>query len=762
MRFSPAIFVTFVFVSIGWSGIGISQEPRIGGQARLEAWLQHRSLAQTSLFKELVWQTMGPKFAGGRIESIAAPRGDLGTIYVGVGAGGVWKSVNGGLTWKPIFNHESTFTIGDFAVSQSDPNILWVGTGEAHLSRTSYAGNGVFKSTDGGATWTNLGLHESAHIGSVAIDPKNPDVVYFAAMGRKNGGGERGIFRTLDGGKTFEHVLDEGPDVAFVDLIVDPNDSKRLFASAWDRRGGSKSGVFRSDDAGATWRRLGGGLLDQKVDRVAIDVATDEPSVVYALMADASSPELSKRGNASILFRSNDAGETWTRTHEGYVPTYIGWDFCDVRVAPDNADRIYVGGTRLIVSTDGGQTFQGEGGFAVNTQRDEVFRLHPTRGIGMHLDVHDIWIDPVHPERVMLGNDGGLYVSNDRGQTWLHLNTLPIAEFYKIHLDNQKPFNVWGGTQDNASFVGPSTARHADGVEDQWQQVFLDPWSGGDGFATFPDPNDSQTIFYTQQMGDLKRARLGQLTAEKGIQPGRGRGKSKFRFSWDTPFFSSAHPGKTVLYCGAQCVLRSEDRGDNWEAISPDLVDRDALLALAESPVDPLRLIAGAGRGQLHLTKDGGKNWRPAGPGLPAVLVRDIILSAHDVNTVYAVLSGKEDEDSAGYLYRSADFGETWNSIAGNLPGESCNALAEDPKTKGLLFVGTDLGAYVSLDDGKQWESLCGTLPTASVVDLQVHGRDGMLVAATHGLSIFSLDIEPIRKSNEQPPSVPTSPGNNR
>jgi photosystem II stability/assembly factor-like uncharacterized protein len=746
------IFIIIIIIIMP-GGVTRGQSPRFGGQMRLEAWREHQTMAESSPFRELEWQAMGPKFAGGRIESVVAPRGDLGTLYAGVGAGGVWKTTNGGLTWKPIFHRESTFSIGDVAVSQSNPNILWVGTGECHLSRSSYPGNGVFKSTDAGKTWTNLGLHESAHIGSVVIHPTNPDIVYIAAMGRKNGEGERGIYRTVDGGQTFEQVLNEGPDVSFVDLVIDPNDFDTLFASAWDRSGGNMSGVFRSDDGGTNWMRLGGGLLDQKVDRVAVDVATNQPGVVYALMADGSSPELAKRRNASILFRSEDSGETWTRTHEGYVPTYIGWDFCDLRVAPDDANRVYVGGTRLIISYDGGKTFEGEGGFAVNKRRDEVFRLHPTRGIGMHLDVHDIWIDPEHPERMTLGNDGGLYISNDRGRTWLHLNTLPIAEFYQIRLDDQQPFHIWGGTQDNASFEGPVTARLEDGVDDRWQQVFLDPWTGGDGFSTFPDPNDPQTTYYTQQMGDLRRSRLGRLKPERGIHPKASEGESELRFSWDTPFFASSHPGKTVLYCGAQRVLRSDDRGDSWRPISPDLVDRDALLALAESPVDSLRLVAGAGQGKIFLTTDGGEHWCPAGSGLPRAVVRDVVPSAHDANLVYVVLSGKENSDSASYVFRSNDFGETWESIASNLPSESCNALAEDPKTKDLIFVGTDLGVYASIDGGREWHSLCDTLPTASVMDLQVHGRDGILVAATHGLSIFSLDIKPIRDSAAEPGS---------
>ncbi len=583
-------------------------------------------------------------------------------------------------------------------------------------------------------------------------------------MGRKGSGGERGVYKTTDGGKSFKRVLFKGDRVAFVDLVIDPTHPARLFAAGWDRSNQSNGGVFRSDDEGETWKRLAGGLLEKQVDRIAIDVSASQPGVVYALMADRSSPDLARRRNASILFRSDDAGETWKRTHPDYVPTYVGWDFCDVRVAPDDADRVYVGGLRLIVSEDGGQTFNGEGGFKINTSRAEVFRLHPHRGIGMHLDVHDIWIDPEHPERVMLGNDGGLFVSLDRGLTWLHLNNLPIAEFYRVHLDNERPFRIWGGTQDNASFVGPATARFETGADDPWQQVFLDPWSGGDGFSTFPDPNDPTIAYYTQQNGDLKRSRLGNLRAEKRIQPNarnllpsdatkpptdRDNQKIELSFAWDTPFFASSHPGETVLYCAAQFVMRSKDRGANWQAISPDF-GHGGLLALAESPRDAQRIVAGGGRGQVHLTSDGGKTWTPAGAGLPKKVIRDVVASAHDPDRVYVVLSGKPDDDCASYVFVSNNFGKTWKSIANNLPNESVNALAEDPRTDELLFVGTDLGVYASTNRGKSWESLCGTLPTAPVVDVEVQGRDGALVAATHGLSLFLLDIEPIRATVEK------------
>jgi len=728
-----------------------AQEPRVGGAARLEAWERHRAMASGSPFKDLQWQTMGPKFAGGRIESIDAPRNDLKTIYAGVGAGGIWKTVNGGLTWKSIFNRESTFAIGDLTVAPGDPDTVWVGTGECHLSGSSYAGTGVFKSSDAGETWTNMGLHESAHIGTVAIDPVDKSIVYIAAMGRKGGGGERGIYKTTNGGRTFERVLFEGERVAFVDLVIDPNNRKRLFCSAWDRSDGNKSGVFRSDDQGKSWKRLAGGLPEMQIDRVAIALSSSQRGVVYALMADRSTPNLRRRGHAAILFCSNDHGKTWKRTHSDYVPTYVGWDFCDLRVAPDDADHVFIGGLRLMISRDGGKTFEGKTGWAPNRNRGSVFRLHAHRGTGMHLDIHDIWIDPEHPDRVLLGNDGGLYISQDRARTWLHLNNLPIAEFYRIHLDDEEPFRIWGGTQDNASFVGPSTARFEAGVDDGWEQVFLDPWSGGDGFSTFPDPNEPTITYYTQQNGDLKRSRLGRLSAEKTIRPRATDENKGLRFAWDTPFFASSHPGDTVLYCAAQRVMRSGDRGDSWRAVSPDL-GRRGLLALGESPLDPKRLVAGGGRGEVHLTSDGGGSWQAAGTGLPRKTIRDVVPSAHDADRVYVVLSGKEDQDCASYVFVTNDFGATWTSIARNLPDESVNTLAEDPANEDLLFVGTDLGVYVGTgvkDLGlREWHSLCLTLPTAPVVDLAVHARDGALVAATHGLGIFLLEIETIRAAS--------------
>jgi photosystem II stability/assembly factor-like uncharacterized protein len=711
------------------------------GTARLAAWERHQEMAENSPFRVLEWQRLGPKFVGGRIEAIDAPRGRPEIIYVGVGAGGVWKTSNAGLTFDPIFEHESTFAIGALAVSQSDPETVWVGTGEAHLSGTSYSGTGVFKSTDGGATWKNMGLENTAHIGKVVIDPSDADIVYVAAMGSMNGkAGERGIYKTTDGGETWRRVLFAGDEVSLVDLVLDPTDNTRLLAAAWDRRrgrdSGQESGVFRSADAGESWERLHGGLLETEVGRVAVDASASEPGVFYALMVDHSPEGGGRQGVGGILYRSDDGGDTWHRTHEDYLPTYVGWDFCDVRVSPDNADEVYIGGFRLIVSRDGGKTFANGG--------ETVLRLHPHRGTGMHLDMHDIWIDPENPERVLLGNDGGIYVSWDRARTWLHLNNLPIAEFYRVHLDEGEPFRIWAGTQDNASLVGPSTARFANAEPDEWEQVFLDRWAGGDGFSTFPDPNDPTLIYYTQQQGNMKRARMGELEAEKRIRPVAEEGQSELRWAWDTPFFASTHAGPTRLYAAAQRVFVSDDLGDSWVAISPDL-GAGPLLALSESALDSRRLVAGLGRGELHFTEDGGENWRLAAERLPEKTIRDVVTSVHDADRVYVTLSGVRDDDDTSYVYVTHDFGRTWEAISGNLPGEPVNTIAEDPITDDLLFVGTDLGVYASTNGGVDWVSLSSTLPTAPVVDLAVHGRSGKLVAVTHGLSAFLLPIGSIR-----------------
>ncbi len=721
-----------------------AQEHVVGGAARLAAWKQHVAMAEASPYSKLDWRPLGPKNCGGRIEGIDSPTGKPSIIYAGVGSGGVWKSVNGGLSWKHVFAKESTFAVGDVTVDPSAGETIWVGTGEAHLGGKSYDGTGVFKSIDGGESWTNMGLVDSARIGKVLVHPTQSKVVYVAAIGHSgNAGGQRGVYKSSNGGKSWKRSLFAGKRVAIIDLAMDPFEPQRLWAAAWDRAGKGRSGVYRTVDGGSSWKKLTNGLLAGKdVGRVAIAAAASKAGVVYALMVDHSPPGNGRYDVGAALFRSEDGGDSWMRTSTKYVDTYVGWDFCDVMVSPDDAEEVYVCGMRLMVSRNGGKSFERGG--------EQVFRLLDHPGKGMHLDMHDLWIDPANPDRVLLGTDGGLYVSMDRARTWLHLNNLPIAEFYTVHLDDSKPFRIWGGTQDNASQVAPSTATLVDGESDAWRYVYLDRWDGGDGFATFPDSSGDGTEYYEHQNGDMRRKKPGApLRWGRGsgrrITPKTKKGEPRFRFSWNTPLFPSRHAGG-VLYCATQYVMRSTNRGDSWERISDDLCGgRGAIVSLSESAVDAQRLISGAGRGQVFLTDNRGQAWRAAGKGLPKLPLRSVRASIHDPERVFVCMSNARSGDRRAYLYMSKDYGRSWKSITSTLPSEPTNVIIEDPAQRNIFYLGTDLGVYVSIDTGSSWISLCRGLSTTPVEDMALHQASRTLVIVTHGLSAFAMDVSSIK-----------------
>ncbi len=410
-------------------------------------------------------------------------------------------------------------------------------------------------------------------------------------------------------------------------------------------------------------------------------------------------------------------------------------------VSPDDADQVYVCGFRLMVSRDGGATFERGG--------EKVFRLLDHPGKGMHLDMHDLWIDPGNPDRILLGTDGGLYESRDRAKSWLHLNNLPIAEFYTVYLDRAKPFRIWGGTQDNASLTGASSALLVDEKPDDWSYVYLDPWDGGDGFATFPDPSGDGTVYYEHQNGDMRRKRPGAplrwgRDSGRRITPRAGKDGPKYRFAWNTPLFPSVH-GEGVLYCGTQFAMRSTNRGDAWERISDDLTGGGgAITTLVESPVDAKRLIAGAGR-RVSLTADGGKTWTNVSEGLPRASVQRVAASSAEAARVYVCLSRAGAGDHRPYLFRSEDFGATWIVMAEGLPHAPVNVVLEDPRGTGWVFAGTDFGVYGSRDGGATWASLSRGFPTAPVMDLALDADSGTLVAVTHGLSAFALDVKGLR-----------------
>ncbi|MBX7171663.1 MAG: hypothetical protein K1X72_11955 [Pyrinomonadaceae bacterium] len=742
------------------------------GETRLKAWQDHIQLLENSPFRGMRWQPLGPSLQGARIEALAVSSPGSSTIYAGPGAGNIWKSVNNGMTWEPIFEHESAFAIGDIAVAPSNPDILWVGTGEVQPrhSGPAYAGTGVFKSTDAGKTWKNMGLADTFHIGKVVIHPKNPDIVYVAAMGHfRSLNKERGVFRTTNGGRTWEKVLYISEKTGVIDLVMDPSDPRTLFASAWQMPNGTESGIYRTTDGGSNWKQLGGGLPEGTLGRSGLDIAPTNSRVIYAFIdnwaiwkPESAASNQQRKIVGGEVYRSADRGENWQKvnTEDIYeVFGIYGWKFCDVRVSPDNENEIYILGNRAFRSTDSGKTYQRIG--------ETIRRVNNTEGTAMHLDHHELWIDPANPNRLLLGNDGGVFMSYDRGRTWLHLNNLPIGQFYFVSVDMQEPYTIFGGTQDNGGLYTPSDARPADepAANDEWRHVWLDQWTGGDAFVLLRDPTDSRFVYYEHQNGAMMRMNLADQNpysggpATENIRPRPPVGEAPWRFGWFTPFFVSQHEPRT-LYAGGNVVLKSTNRGSQWRAISPDLsepaaderaaVPTGTITTLAESRFAPGILYAGTEGGNLYLTKDDGRNWKKISEGLPKKWISRIVASDYEPATVYVSMTGYREDDFTSYLYRSTDFGASWKSIANNLPAESINVIREDPQNANLLYVGTDAGVYVSLDRGASWQSLCADLPTTPVHDLVIHPRESELIIATHGRSMFLMDVRPLQMLNSQ------------
>ncbi|MFC1782445.1 hypothetical protein ACFL02_02540 [Planctomycetota bacterium] len=753
-----SVFILDIDTIVDYTKKGAEKSVPTSPEDRMQAWEQHVKLENESIFKHLEWRAVGPTQQGGRIEAIAVAPDNHNTIYVGPGSGNIWKTVNNGLTWEAIFENESTFTIGDIAISSSNPDIVWVGTGETppRHSGYAYAGTGVFKSTNGGKSWQNMGLHDTHHIGKVVIDPHNPEVVYVAAIGHFwSVNEERGVFKTNDGGETWRKVLYLSDQTGAVDLVMDPSDNKIMYASAWQMISGEESGIYRTNDGGETWRKLSNGLPTGILGRSGLAVSAANPDVVYAFIDNWAPGPGRREITGAEVYRSDDKGQNWRKTNEDdlySVYTVYGWKFCDIRVSPDNEDEIYILGNRGYRSTDGGKTFERFG--------EKIIRFHDTKGKVLHLDHHELWIDPANPDRVILGNDGGLFMSYDRAQTWLHINNLPIGEFYFVATDMETPYNIYGGTQDNASLYGPSNIELGDATIDPWEHVYLDQWTGGDGFVTLPDPTQKNIVYYEHQHGDMRRMDitdplvLSGGSSSRSIRARAPRGEERWRFSWYTYFMISHYDGHT-LYAGGNKLLKSFNRGDDWTAISPDLADPaegeravvpfGTITMISESLLKQGLLYVGTEGGSIYLTRNDGENWTKIDEGLPDKWVSRVIASRWELGTVFVSMTGYREDDFEKYLYMSTDFGKTWSSIAGNLPSESINVIREDPTNKNILYVGTDLGVYVTLDRGKTWRSLCNNLPTTPVHDMVVHLRENELVIGTHGRSVFVLDIEEIQ-----------------
>ena len=705
-----------------------------------------RDPMSTPTFNGLRLRSIGPAFTSGRISGFAVDPGNHTRYYVAVASGGVWKTTNAGTTWTPIFDNEASYSIGAIALDPKNPLVVWVGTGENNSQRSVAYGSGLYKSEDGGRTWRNVGLKTSEHIGRIAIDPKDSNIVYVASQGPLWGpGGERGLFKTTDGGKTWKSILSISENTGVTDVVIDHNDPNTLYCASYQRRrhrwtlinGGPESAIYKSTDAGATWNRLRAGLPTVELGRVGLAISPVDSNVIYATVEAAD-----RRGG---IFRSGDRGGSWERRNEfDSTAMYYSRIVAD----PKDVDRIYVMNVFAMVSDDGGRTLRRLG------ERNK------------HVDNHDIWINPQNTDHYLIGSDGGIYESFDRGATWDFKQNLPVTQFYDITTDNAKPFyNIYGGTQDNFSFGGPSRTRSASGITNaDWFVT-----NGGDGFRSQVDPEDPNTIYAELQNGGL--VRFDKRTGERiGIQPQPGRGEDPYRWNWDSPFIISPHL-RTRLYFAADKLFRSDDRGDTWQLVSGQLsrdLDRDKLpvmgriwsidavaknastahfgnaSALAESPKKEGLIYVGTDDGLVQVTEDGGKNWRKIEkfPGVADMsYVTRIIASNHDANTAYVSFDNHQSNDFKPYLLKTTDAGRTWTSISSNLPKNGpVLAIAEDHVNPSLLFTGTEFGLWFSIDGGQKWIQLKGGLPTIAVADLNIQKRENDLIVGTFGRGIYILD----------------------
>ena len=692
-------------------------------------------------------RSIGPAAMGGRIAAIDGVGDSPATIWVGAASGGVWKSTDDGTTFKPVFD-EYTQSIGAIAIDPSHHDTVWVGTGESWMRNSVSVGTGVYKTTDGGASWKLLGLEDSEHIARIAVDPQQSDTAYVCATGHLwNSNEERGVFKTTDGGKTWKKMLYVDADTGCSDLQLDPEMPSVVYAGMWQFRrqpdffnsGGAGSALYKSTDGGEHWQKLTSGIPAGHLGRIAVAVAPSRPSVVYALI----------ESKKTALYRSDDLGEHWRAVNDSFNITVRPFYFARIVVDPADFNRVYKPGLSLSYSTDGGNSFSG-----------------PAMGGGaVHGDHHALWINPKDPTEMFLGTDGGLYQSRDRAQHWTYRNVLPVSQFYHVAYDMERPYNVYGGLQDNGSWTAPSVA--TGGVANRhWRNL-----GGGDGFAVAPDPNDSDIVYLESQGGHI--VRVHRSTGEtREINPFAKEGETKLRFNWNTPIYPSPTQ-KGVIYIGAQHLLRSKDRGDSWERISPDLTTNDqsrqkqlesgglsvdnssaenytTIITMSESPKNPNVIWVGTDDGNLQVTRDGGKSWTNVVsnvPGLPKrTWVSGVDASNADENAAYATFDGHRTGDMKPYVFKTADGGKTWTPLATADVKGFAQVVREDYVNPKLLFLGTEFGLFVSVDGGANWAQFKENFPPVAVDDIAVHRREGDVILATHGRGIYIIDdITPLR-----------------
>ena len=705
--------------------------------------------------QRLQWRNIGPTVQTGRIPAFVGLPGDIDTMYVSGAVGGIFKTTNGGVTWTAIFDDQNVSSIGAIAIAPSDPNVIYVGTGEGNPRNDASIGDGVYKSIDAGAHWTHIGLTDTEKIARIVVDPRNADVAYACALGREWGPNrERGLYKTADGGRTWKQILYTNDLTGCSDVDIDPTNANIVYAGMWTFRrwawytesGGGETAVYKSFDGGATWTRLSGpaanrGLPRGLMDRIGIAVARSNPNVVYVI---------SETTDEGELWRTDDAGATWQTVSRDPNINFRPFYYADIRVDPQNPNTVYALAGGLYKSEDGGRIFGRIGG-------------------GTHGDHQAMWIDPTNPNRILSGDDGGFQISYDAGRTFDILNNIPFTQFYNVAYDLQTPYHLCGGLQDNGSWCGPSQTPGAPGTpRSAWQNV-----GGGDGFFAVPDLKDPHLVYNNLQGGviSLTNRRTG---ASWGINPypggigssGQWMAPQRYRFNWNAPIVLSPHDPKTVYY-GGNVLFRTTTYGHSWAVISPDLTTNDkakqqssggkivtdntaaefhcTIISIGPSPVDANVIWVGTDDGNVQVTRDGGKSWTNTVKGMtglaPNAWINKVEASHFDAGTAYVSASHWQDGDYAPYFYKTADYGKTWTKISGGLPARGwSHVIREDPRVKDLLYAGTEFGLYASWDGGANWVSIRKNMPPVAVRDIAIHPRDNDIIVATHGRGIYILD----------------------
>ena len=737
------------------------------GADRQKAFQQQKALAAKSPYKSFQWRNVGPDNISGRVSEVLGVPGNKNIIWASFATGGFWKTEDAGKSWKPLFDNEGTLSVGSFDVAKSNPNIIYLGSGEANIFRASLPGMGVYKSEDGGKSWKHIGLENTSTISRVIIHPSNPNHVYVAASGNEwSNNKERGLYETTDGGKTWKRLINDDPN-GVIDLVMHPTEPKTMYASTWNRirlRWSDPTPqdgdfIWKTIDGGKTWTKLTNGLPQTKfTGRVGIALSRSNPNILYAYIDNHTPKREPKAGELDPygrpiqvipfgvqVWRSDDAGQNFAKVSteddklERFAGTY-GWVFGQIRVDPTNPEVVYIMGVPIAKSTDGGKTFN---------------MMRPDRGSERnHGDHHALWIDPTDPNYLINGNDGGVVVSYDGGNTLNNFfDVIPTTQFYNITYDMNTPYNVIGSVQDEGSFM--ASVKNSFGSKDPSIQQWRDA-PGGEGTIHAVDPSNPSLVYSSTFYGRLTRSTVFKDSiASKNIFPKKADDEEVHRGEWLAYTLLSPHDNKT-LYHGFQYLFKSMDQGETWKRISGDLtyndvsrmgrtpyaINHQAITAIDESPITKGVLYVGTDDGRVWSTMNDGGAWTEITKGLPErVHVSRLVASKYDAGTVYITMSDRREDNIKPYLFRSTDYGKTWTALVTDLPASPVNVVREDPKNANILYCGTDLGVYISKDKGKSWQSIQGNLPaTVSVNDLFVHPRDYNLVIGTYGRGVWVLD----------------------